>query len=104
MEPFGPADVGCDGRVEPLTPIREQHPNQHPPADGATLVLRNEFASVSVRLCDPGGRPRLLIEDLRTQQTVELDPTELESLAWARHEDLFPLLDPSLTRWANRGD
>lgn len=72
--------------------------------DSAGLVMRNEFAHVRVSLHDPGGRPRLRIEDLRTQQAVELDPIELESLAWARHEDLSPLLDPSLTRWANRGD
>lgn len=71
---------------------------------GHPLVLRNEFAHVSVTLHDPGGRPRLRVEDLRTQQVIELDPIELESLAWARHEDLSPLLDPSLTRWANRGD
>jgi hypothetical protein len=30
---------------------------------------------------------------------VELDALELESLAWARHLDLSPLLDPNLTRW-----
>ena len=72
------------------------------PQDGGTaFILRNEFAYVSVSLEDPGGRPRLRIVDLRTQQTVDLDPIELESLAWARHEDLQPLLDPSLTRWAN---
>lgn len=75
-----------------------------PSANGEGIVMRNEFAYVRVSLHDPGGRARLRIEDLRTQQTVELDPIELESLAWARHEDLAPLLDPSLTRWANRGD
>lgn len=75
-----------------------------PTLNGEGLVMRNEFAYVRVSLHDPGGRPRLRIEDLRTQQRVELDPIELEALAWARHEDLSPLLDPSLTRWANRGD
>jgi hypothetical protein len=73
-------------------------------SDDGALILRNEFAYVSVSLHDPGGRPRLRIEDLRTQQTVELDPIELESLAWASHHDLTPLLDPSLTRWANDFD
>ena len=63
------------------------------------IVVQSEFACVSVRLRDPGGRPRLVIEDLRTHKTVELDALELESLAWADHADLSPLLDPSLTRW-----
>jgi len=71
--------------------------------DPSALFLRNEFAHVRVSLHDPGDRPRLQIEDLRTQQTVELDPMELESLAWARHIDLAPLLDPGLTRWADLG-
>ncbi|WP_203599270.1 hypothetical protein [Streptomyces sp. SID10853] len=68
--------------------------------DPDRLVVRNEFAAVAVSLRDPGpGRPRLLIEDLRTHRTVELDALELETLAWARHEDLAPLLDPSNSRW-----
>lgn len=70
--------------------------------DSEQIIIRNEFASVSIKFRDTGGRPRLLIEDLRTRQRVELDAIELESLAWARHQDLWPLLDPSLTRWANR--
>jgi hypothetical protein len=64
------------------------------------IVIRNEFAFVRVRLRDPGGRPRLRVEDVRTGQTIELDAIELESLAWAQHRDLAPLLDPSLTRWS----
>ncbi|WP_067850679.1 hypothetical protein [Mycolicibacterium wolinskyi] len=68
-------------------------------ADGDRIVLRSEFAYVQVRLRDPGGRPRLVVEDLRTGQAIELDAIELESLAWARHDDLAPLLDPSQTRW-----
>ncbi len=75
-----------------------------PSSDGPGLVLRNEFAAVRVTLEDPGGRSRLRIADLRTGQWVELDPIELESLAWARHADLSPLLDPSQTRWANEYD
>ncbi|MGW5644316.1 hypothetical protein ACWEV3_17650 [Saccharopolyspora sp. NPDC003752] len=73
--------------------------------DPDRLVVRNEFAivGISVRQQD-SGRPRLRIEDLRTRQTVELDALELESLAWARHHDLRPLLDPSRTRWAGGQD
>ncbi|MGV9799456.1 hypothetical protein ACWDTP_15525 [Mycobacterium sp. NPDC003449] len=73
-------------------------------ADSEGIVIRNEFAYVQVRLRDPGGRPRLVIEDLRTGRTIELDAIELESLAWARHEDLAPLLDPSQTRWVPDGE
>ena len=73
--------------------------------DPDRLVIRNEFAVVAVTVRDAGSaRPRLLIEDLRTGQTVALDALELESLAWARHKDLAPLLDPSRTRWAGAVD
>jgi hypothetical protein len=69
--------------------------------DPDRLIIRNEFAVVAVTVRDAGSaRPRLLIEDLRTRQTVALDALELESLAWALHKDLAPLLDPSRTRWA----
>lgn len=69
-------------------------------ADPGRLVVRNEFAVVAVAVHETGnGRSRLLIEDLRTRQTVELDALELESLAWSRHQDLDPLLDPSRSRW-----
>ncbi|MGW5063405.1 hypothetical protein ACWEQ2_40070 [Streptomyces sp. NPDC004096] len=73
--------------------------------DPDLMVIRNEFAVVAVTVRDAGSaRPRLLIEDLRTRQTVELDALELESLAWSQHKDLAPLLDPSRTRWANSDD
>jgi len=73
--------------------------------DPDRLVVRSEFAIVGLTVKEErSGRARLCIEDLRTQQTVELDPLELESLAWAQHEDLSPLLDPSRGRWANHND
>lgn len=69
--------------------------------DPDRIIVRSEFAVVGVTVRDPGlGRARLRIEDLRTQQVVELDALELESLAWALHGDLATLLDPSRTRWA----
>lgn len=72
-------------------------------AEGASrLVLRSEFAVVSVHLVGPHGRQRLRVEDLRTRQAIELDAIELESIAWSRHGDLAPHLDPSATRWTNR--
>jgi len=36
-----------------------------------------------------------MIQDLKSGMTNYLDPLELECLAWARHEDLTLLLDPS---------
>jgi hypothetical protein len=62
-------------------------------------VLRNEFAIVNVSIVGRGRHQRLRIEDQRAQVSVELDPLELECLAWARHRDLAPLLDPNATRW-----
>lgn len=64
-----------------------------------TLTVRNEFAAVQLRVCDSGDRARLRIEDLRTHQAVELDPVELETLAWSTHAELATLLDPSNSRW-----
>lgn len=69
--------------------------------DASRLILRSEFAVVSVNLVGPLGRQRLRVEDLRTKQAIELDAIELESIAWARHNDLAPHLDPSATRWTN---
>ncbi len=69
-------------------------------SDPERLIVRNEFAAVAISLRPSGqSRSRLLITDLRTGQGVELDALELESLAWARHQDLSPLLDPSQSRW-----
>lgn len=65
------------------------------------FVVRNEFGIVAVEVCGGPGRERLRIEDLRTQATVELDPLELESLAWCTHADLAAFLDPGRTRWQN---
>lgn len=72
--------------------------------DANRLILRSEFAVVSVHLVGPHGRQRLRVEDLRTKQAIELDAIELESIAWARHRDLAPHLDPSATRWTNHED
>lgn len=65
----------------------------------APFVMRNEFAIVRVEVVGSPQRRRLRIEDMRSGVSVELDALELESLAWARHLDLMPLLDPNLTRW-----
>ena len=58
------------------------------------MVLTSEFAAVEIERDDAGNGPRLRIRDLRTGKTVCLDPLELASLAWVRHEELLPFLDP----------
>lgn len=58
------------------------------------MELKSEFAQVRVEVDLNANGPRLMVLDLRTGMTNYLDPLELESLAWARHEDLAPLLDP----------
>ena len=62
-------------------------------APGMRLV--SEFAAVEIERDDLGNGPRLRIRDLRTGRSMSLDPLELLALAWARHEELAPLLDPS---------
>ena len=58
------------------------------------IRLINEFAAVEVARDDQGNGPRLMIRDLQTGQEIFLDPLELAALAWTRHEELLPLLDP----------
>lgn len=65
------------------------------------LRLASEFASVEVERDDRGNGPRLMIRDARSGRCVFLDPLELAALAWARHEELAPFLDPS--RMERRG-
>jgi hypothetical protein len=57
--------------------------------------LISEFAAVEIERDDTGNGLRLLIRDARSGQCIYLDPLELTALAWARHEDLMPLMDPS---------
>ena len=59
------------------------------------MTLHSEFASVEIDRDDSGNGPRLLIRDARSGKTIFLDPLELASLAWARHEELLPFLDPA---------
>jgi hypothetical protein len=58
------------------------------------IQLRSEFASVEVDRDDRGNGTRLKIRDLRSGRCVFLDPLELAALAWSRHEELLPFLDP----------
>jgi hypothetical protein len=71
---------------------------------GRTLRLTSEFAAVEIERDDRGNGPRLLIRDARSGKSIYLDPLELWALAWARHEDLLALLDPSrLDRHSRNG-
>ena len=68
------------------------------------MRLINEFAAVEVERDDRGNGPRLMIRDARSGKSIYLDPLELWALAWARHDDLLPLLDPSsLDRHSKNG-
>jgi hypothetical protein len=67
----------------------------------AMLRLASEFASVEVGRDDRGNGPRLMIRDTRSGRRVFLDPLELAALVSARHEELWPLLDPA--RFERRG-
>lgn len=58
------------------------------------MLLVSEFASVEIERDEQGNGPRLMIRDTRSGQCIFLDPLELASLAWARHEELMPFLDP----------
>jgi hypothetical protein len=60
-----------------------------------SLRLTSEFAVVEIERDDRGNGPRLLIRDARSGKSIYLDPLELWALAWARHEDLLPLMDPA---------
>ncbi len=59
-----------------------------------TMRLVSEFAAVEIARDDRGNGPRLMIRDLQTGQEIYLDPLELAALAWTRHQELLPLLDP----------
>ena len=69
------------------------------------MRLISEFAAVEIERDDRGNGPRLMIRESRTGQCIYLDPLELAALAWARHEDLLPLIDPSrLDRHSQNGE
>lgn len=68
------------------------------------IFIRNEFAYVSVELDPESNGQRLKICDLRSGQVGYLDPLELESLVWSRHEDLATILNPSYRRWPGSGN
>ncbi len=58
------------------------------------MILKSEFAKVTVELDTGANGPRLMIRDDFSQRAIYLDPLELASLAWLEHEDLAPFVDP----------
>jgi hypothetical protein len=70
-------------------------------AGDTILRLASEFAAVEVGRDDRGNGPRLMIRDTQSGRCVFLDPLELAALAWMRHADLLPFLDPA--RFERRG-
>lgn len=94
-----PDDAGVAAADGDGPPAHASARAEAPAVRGEQVVLRNEFAIVGIEVVGGPDRRRLRIEDLRAGVSVELDALELECLAWARHLDLAPLLDPNLTRW-----
>ena len=60
----------------------------------APLHLRNEFASVRVRVDRTANGERLEVLDVRSGRAILLDPLELERLAWTRHDQLAGVVAP----------
>ena len=58
------------------------------------MILKSEFARVTVELDNRANGPRLMVRDDFSQRAIYLDPLELASLAWCDHEDLAPFVDP----------
>lgn len=51
-------------------------------AEGAPIVIGNEFAEVRVTKVETRNGVRLLVESPRSGQWITLDPLELEALTW----------------------
>lgn len=62
---------------------------------GGREQLMNEFASVHVEVRRDGNGPCLRISDPSSGHLIDLDPLELQALAWSRHEQLAELLAPA---------
>ena len=58
------------------------------------MILKSEFAKVTVELDNSANGPRLMIRDDFSQRVIFLDPLELASIAWLEHEDLAAFVDP----------
>lgn len=59
------------------------------------IVLSNEFATVELVIDDLANGERLLVIDPTSGRSISLDPLELQSLAWSRHEHLDGFMSPA---------
>jgi hypothetical protein len=57
-----------------------------------TIELSNEFTSVRVEQVDTGNGSRLRISSPRLGCTIDLDPLQLEAIAWQQPEFFSSLL------------
>jgi hypothetical protein len=58
-------------------------------------ILSNEFAQVRLTIDTNGNDPRLLIEDLSSENSVALDAFMLAGLTTATEEELTRHMDPN---------
>jgi hypothetical protein len=62
----------------------------------AWLSVSSEFAMIELSISVTSTGPRVVISDPETEQSIALDPLELEALTRLSHEDFGPLI---LDRW-----
>lgn len=62
---------------------------------GEPEIYQNEFAMVEIARYWTASGVRLRIRNLSSDDTVYLDPLELEALTRWKHEDFSSLVDPS---------
>ncbi len=67
--------------------------NQSIDANGKAVVLRNEFASVSLSIDPSGNGDRLRIVDIATGAVAYLEPLELAALTKVHPDHLTQLFD-----------
>jgi hypothetical protein len=68
-----------------------------------SYIVANEFAAVRVSRDDAANGVRLRLTDLRSGQSIWLDPMALEALVWAGVEGrLAPSVEPGFrdSRWS----
>jgi hypothetical protein len=56
------------------------------------FVVQNEFASASVAVVERGSFSCLVIVDSASGTTISLDALEVQSLAWAGHDQLAEIV------------
>lgn len=61
-------------------------------SDDGEVLFRNEFAMVGVQLLVESDAVVLRIRNVDTDETIDLDPLELESLTRMRHGQFGPLI------------